>query len=354
LKRPYTLPTMSDIESVTPNGYVAASTFSGAGGSCLGYRMAGFDVRYASEFIPAAQDTYRLNHPDTFLDERDIREVKGQEILDACQVKKGELDLLDGSPPCVAFSIAGKRSKVWGQHRTYSGRRQEVDGLFYEFTRLLNEIQPKVFVAENVPGLTVGKAKGHFKLIHKAMTDCGYKVSARILDASALGVPTKRQRLVFIGVRNDLEASPVYPLPKPERFSAEEAFVGLPPATLENAHWLNPTTKMYQFWHHIKAGEKFQDIGRRIDGKERYYNHRKLDPHKPSPTIVQASEDIYHWLYPRSLSIPEIKRLSSFPDDFKLTGSRAKQWERIGRAVPPLMMKAVADTIVTEVLDACS
>jgi len=352
LKRPYTLPTMKEVESIETNGYTVASTFSGAGGSCLGYRLAGFDIRYANEFIPAAQEVYRLNHK-AYLDERDIREVTGAEILEVCNLKKGELDLLDGSPPCVAFSIAGKRDKVWGQHRKYSGRRQQVDDLFYEFIRLISEIQPKTFVVENVPALAEGKAKGHFKIIHKAMSDIGYKVSARVLDASALGVPQKRRRLFFVGVRKDLTPAPAFPLPQRERYSVEEALIGVAPATEENAHWLNPETKMYQFWHHIKPGEKFQDIGMKIDGKLRYYNHRKIDPKKPAPTIVQGSEDVYHWLEPRALSIPEVKRLSSFPDDFKLTGSRAKQWERMGRAVPPLVMKAVAKTVKEEILDAC-
>lgn len=102
-KPPYCVPLMSEIEQIPLNGYSAVSTFSGCGGSCLGYRMAGFKVLWASEFIPAAQGVYKLNHPDSILDTRDIRKVKPEEILEAIGLKKGELDLMDGSPPCASF-----------------------------------------------------------------------------------------------------------------------------------------------------------------------------------------------------------------------------------------------------------
>src|SRR5512139_3930873 len=100
---------MAEIVAVPDNGLRVISTFSGCGGSCLGYRMAGFRVAWASEFIPAAADVYRANHPETTLDTRDIREVQPAEILSEINLKAGELDLMDGSPPCASFSTAGKR-----------------------------------------------------------------------------------------------------------------------------------------------------------------------------------------------------------------------------------------------------
>ena len=102
---------MREIEEVPGNGFSVVSTFSGGGGSCLGYRMAGYRVLYASEFIPEAQKTYRLNHPGVSLDARDIRQVTPESILEIVGKRTGEIDLFDGSPPCCAFSVCGKREK---------------------------------------------------------------------------------------------------------------------------------------------------------------------------------------------------------------------------------------------------
>ena len=159
-KPPYRVPLMREIEEVPANGLSVVSTFSGGGGSCLGYRMAGYRVLYASEFIPEAQKTYRFNHPGVYLDTRDIRQVTPESILEIVGKWPGEIDLLDGSPPCCAFSVCGKREKGWGKSHAYSDKAQRVDDLFFEYTRLLKGLRPKVFVAENVKGLTIGTAKG--------------------------------------------------------------------------------------------------------------------------------------------------------------------------------------------------
>lgn len=222
-KPPYRVPTMAEIRAIEPNGFNVVSTFSGAGGSCLGYRMAGFRVLWANEFIPAARDTYKLNHPDSILDARDIRTVTGAEILEATGLKRGELDLFDGSPPCASFSTAGKREAGWGKVKQYSDSAQRTDDLFFEYSRLLDELQPKVFVAENVSGLVKGSAKGYFIEILKALKACGYNVKAALLDAQWLGVPQKRQRIIFVGVRNDLGLDPVHPTPFKYRYSVREA-----------------------------------------------------------------------------------------------------------------------------------
>ncbi len=119
-KPPYRVPSMAEIAAVPWNGLTAVSTFCGCGGSCLGYRMAGFRVVWANEFIPAAAEVYRANHPETTLDTRDIRNVQPAEIFAATGLKVGELDLLDGSPPCSSFFTAGKREKHWGMAKRYS------------------------------------------------------------------------------------------------------------------------------------------------------------------------------------------------------------------------------------------
>jgi DNA (cytosine-5)-methyltransferase 1 len=222
-KPPYKVPSMADIRGIPWNGYSVVSTFSGCGGSCLGYRMAGFRVLWASEFVEAAQKVYKLNHPDSILDMRDIRTVQPEDILKATGKEQGEIDLLDGSPPCASFSRAGKREKSWGAVKQYSDTKQRTDDLFFEYARILEGLQPRVFVAENVAGLVKGTAKGYFKIILARLKECGYNVRAKVLDAQWLGVPQTRGRVIFIGVREDLGVEPAFPKPLPYRYSVRDA-----------------------------------------------------------------------------------------------------------------------------------
>lgn len=223
-KPPYRVPTLAEIREIPWNGLNVVSTFASSGGSSTGYRMAGCRVLAAVEFIPAAADSYRANCAEhTKVLETDVRQVTGRQLLRAAGLRKGELDILDGSPPCEPFSSSGRRDATWGQEVAYSGTRQRTDDLFLEFARLVDETQPRVFVAENVEGLVKGRAKGYFKRILQALRDCGYTVEARLLDAAWLGVPQFRRRVIFVGVRNDLKADPAFPTPLPYCYTVREA-----------------------------------------------------------------------------------------------------------------------------------
>jgi DNA (cytosine-5)-methyltransferase 1 len=378
-KPPYRLPSMAEIAAVPWNGFYAVSTFSGCGGSSLGYQLAGFRVLWANEFIPAAQETYRANHPDSILDPRDIRQVKPQEVLAAIGLKAGELDLLDGSPPCASFSTAGKRQAGWGKVKAYSDTKQRTDDLFFEFARLLQGIRPKVFVAENVSGLVKGTARGYFLEILAALKACGYRVRAKLLDAQWLGVPQTRQRLIFVGVREDLGLEAVFPQPLPYRYSVGEALPGFSGRVVtagNERHTLagrRPTRGPDQPAPTIVATEPAfsvidaeADISRYAIGREwdhlqpgeksgRYRNLIRPDPATPCPTICQShgnpsTAGVTHPMEKRKFTIAELKRLCAFPDDFVLTGTYAQQWERLGRAVPPVMTFHVARTVRDQIL----
>ena len=254
-KPPYKVPSMAEINALPENGYFAVSTFSGCGGSSLGYRMSSFKMLWASEFIPAAQEVYKMNsRPWTILDTRDIRLVQPEDILKATGLGVGEIDLFDGSPPCSSYSTAGKREKGWGQAKKYSDSFQKTDDLFPEFVRLIKGTQPKVFVAENVKGLTIGVAKevlgspqtnmfgdhkftdaeGNESITKKdedtflhMMMDAGYVVGVRVLNAKELGVPQSRQRAIFIGIRKDLakkyNLEPCWPSKLPYEYTVRDA-----------------------------------------------------------------------------------------------------------------------------------
>lgn len=387
-KPPYRVPTMAEIRAIPWNGLNAISTFSGCGGSSLGYRMAGFRVLWASEFIDAARETYRANAaPYTKLDGRDIREVAAEDILDAIGLARGELDLLDGSPPCASFSTAGKREKGWGQVKRYSDKVQRSDDLFFEFARLVDGIQPRVFVAENVSGLVKGTAKGYFKIILARLRECGYRVGAQLLDAQWLGVPQSRQRLIFVGVREDLDLDPVFPKPLPYRYTVRDALpylrgievdrrtakfgknaggyyrpsIDRPIDTITASgaggdvryDWravVEPEADMSRYavgdeWRKLKPGEQ----------SSKYFQLVRSSPDKPVGTITASggnasTASVSHPYECRKFSIAELRRLCGFPDDFWLTGSYAQQWERLGRAVPPVMMAHIAAAVRDGVL----
>lgn len=342
--------------------------------------MAGYRVLWANEFIPAAQDTYKANHPNSILDPRDVRLIKPEEILKAIRLEKGDIDIFDGSPPCAAFSTAGKREAGWGKVKQYSDSKQRVDDLFFEYARLLDGLQPKVFIAENVSGLIKGTAKGYFLEILKALKECGYNVKCRVLDAQWLGVPQMRQRTIFIGVRNDLGLEPVHPKPLSYQYSVREAIPWIvkvkhsgspylykdsrhPSPTilqtdanrLESAYlsgggWVEAETDISKYaigkeWDKIKPGASSE--------KDISLTKPHLD--RPSQCVTQRGGDntsasVVHPTEKRKFSIAELKRICAFPDDFILTGTYAQQWERLGRSVPPVMMKHIAKTVETEIL----
>jgi DNA (cytosine-5)-methyltransferase 1 len=218
---PYEIPSMGEIAALPTNGLTVLSTFSGAGGSCLGFRMAGYRTVAAVEFVAAARETYAANFPDVPIDARDVREISGADLLALAGVET--VDVMEGSPPCASFSSSGKLSRYWGETRDYSETRQRTDDLFGEYVRLVGEIRPRVFVAENVAGLVRGVSKGYFLEIVASMREIGYRVAARVLDAQWLGVPQHRARVIFVGVRDDLGREPAFPAPFPYRYSMADA-----------------------------------------------------------------------------------------------------------------------------------
>ena len=359
MKPPYRVPTMKQIVKVPWNHMTVASTFSGCGGSSLGYRMAGFKVVYANEFVEAARDTYMANaSSDTVLDASDIRDVSGQAVLAAIGLGVGELDVLDGSPPCASFSMAGRRNRHWGEVVKYSETQQRVDDLFFEFARLLNDIQPRAFIAENVSGLIRGRAKGYFKNILSALRATGYKVEARLLNAAHLGVPQSRQRVFFQGIRNDVSGIPSFPKPFPHTYAIEDAIPWIHdetqnPYEVEARSYMGAGSSLKRAWTLIGGFGQYSQVPG-VTGQTQY-ELRRPSPQKPVNTITamggnRGMASVAHPYIARKFSIAETKLLCSFPDDFILTGTYEQRYERLGRAVPPLMMKAIATELATTLL----
>ncbi len=345
-KPPFRIPSMAEIEAVRGStGLTVVSTFSGCGGSCLGFEMAGYRVVWANEFVPAARETYAANHPSVILDGRDIRAVTADEILKAIGLGRGEVDVLNGSPPCAAFSSAGSREQGWGKVKKYSDTTQRSDDLFFEFARLLEGIQPRCFVAENVAGLTIGSAIGYFQSIMRALDGAGYNVSCRVLDAQWLGVPQSRRRAIFVGVRKDLTGAPAHPRPFPFGYSIREAWSSLPIAADDPFDGSLDGMAIGKEWASLRPGEQ----------SRRYLSLIRSDLDSPSPCVttkagVRSAAGVTHPNEPRKFTIAELKPICGFPADFVLTGTYAQRCERLGRAVPPLMMREIAATVRDSIL----
>jgi DNA (cytosine-5)-methyltransferase 1 len=223
---PYARPTLEEVKGRPRNGLKAVGSFSGCGGSSCGLKAAGWEVLAAVEFIPAAAETYRANFPETYVFEKDIRNLTVQEILDKTGLRPGELDLFEGSPPCASFSAAGAGEKDWGKTKKYSDSEQRTDDLFYEWVRLLEGLRPRAFIAENVPGMINGNALSEYAhKITAELSKLGYHVRAQVLNAANYGVPQERERLIFVGVRMDQDVDRwEYPPPTtPVPHSLEQA-----------------------------------------------------------------------------------------------------------------------------------
>lgn len=321
------------------------SLFSGIGGSSLGYELAGFKVVAAVEFLNYQAANYRLNHPNTKLYEDDIRKLNPLQILKDVKIKPCELDILDGSPPCSPFSSAGIRQEGWNKIKLYGNTKQRTDDLFLEYIRFLNVMKPKVFVAENVSGLIKGVSRGYFNEIINLFIECGYTVKAKLMNAANYGVPQKRERVFFIGIRNDLKLIPTFPTPQITKISLSEAFNGLLNSKKDLEEVNIERFSIYKELLKIKEGGK----------SNKYISLQKENKNKPCRTLTATSASlgaasICHWDN-RKFTINECKAIAGFPQSFKLIGKNYKEkCEGLGRCVPPLVMKAIALHIKENIL----
>ena len=256
--------------------FTVVSTFSGCGGSSLGYKLAGGKVLLAVEWDKNAVETYRANFPGTDVYHGDIANLTVADVLKRTKLKPGELDVFDGSPPCQGFSTAGKR--VMDDPR---------NGLFREYVRLLRGLKPRVFVMENVSGMVKGKMRLIFVDILRELKASGYRVSCRLMNTKWFGVPQARQRVIFIGVRKDLKAEPSHPKAQLEPVTVREALTGVPVDEAERKYLLDYAARAksnYRNWARIKPGRSLSYA----NGGGGGFSCVKLNPAAPSHTIQKT------------------------------------------------------------------
>lgn len=320
-------------KGIKHHGCKVFGTFVCGGGSTMGYKLAGFDHLGGVELDPKVAAIYKANHHPQYLYVEDIRDFNKREDLPA---ELYQLDLLDGSPPCSTFSTAGSREKAWGKEKHFAeGQKlQRLDDLVFVYCDTIAKLKPKVCLLENVSGLVKGNGKVYAKEICKRITEIGYRVQVFLLNASTMGVPQKRERCFFIGLRNDLK------FPKlvlnfdenPILFKQIKDETGMEiSGKLTRLAWEN--RKPY----HGNIGDtNFELTGRKSDFNTCYAHDEKV------LNTITASAHFIHYSKPLMLSEDEIKKASTFPLDYKTQLNM--KW-LAGMSVPPVMTAQIANQI---------
>ena len=384
--------TLDDLEkSAARKRFTYISFFAGGGGSSAGYKLAGGDCLFVNEFQQVAVDTYLENWPNTPHICGDIKNITGQQIMEMTGLKVGELDIMDGSPPCPPFSMSGTKKKGWNKEKTaYGMKQQNIEDLTWEMIRIAGEMKPKVIICENVKGLTMDYARDHLNKMVKDFEELGYSTTYKVVNGIHFGVPQKRQRVFIISVRNDvlddidmswMLISSLFPEPVDEEPTIEDAIGDL---RLDNENcveavelcevmkksakykWMKRLPKnpdrvvsvgddVVGPWYEKVIAHR-QKMGKSVpEAKHSFYQSRRVPWNQASHTLseqgLQTSLAVHlHAEEDRVYTTKESKRLMTLPEDYKLTGTLNERLARMGLMVAPLQMKYVAESIYEKVL----
>lgn len=335
---------LTDLESVPKNGFKVFSTFACGGGSSMGYKLAGYDMVGANDIDPEMRWHYEQNLKPKLFIQGPIKDMLTADLPE----ELFDLDILDGSPPCSTFSMAGSREKAWGKEKHFREGQavQVLDDLFFDFLDVAERLNPKVIVAENVKGMLLGNAKGYVKAIITRLRSMNYTPQLFLVNSADCGVPQKRERVFFVAHRNDLNYPKLVFDPKQPHITVGEALSDLQSLTDEEKEHTAPTGLDLRYWHLTSPGRRYLEAATELDGKVAYWNTLKLNPNEPSPTIV-AGDGMKHWSECRAMTFREIKRLGSFPDDYKAKSENIGKY-MIGMSVPPKMLEPLARAIADQ------
>ena len=336
---------LKDLKSVPQNGLKVMTTFSCGGGSSLGYKLAGCEVIAANDIDPEMAYHYKLNLNPKYYFLCPIKDLLKKELPQELY----ELDILDGSPPCSNFSMAGNREKDWGKDKHFreGQSKQVLDDLFFDWLNLVEHLKPKVAIAENVKGLIQGNAKGYVKLIMERFKVIGYNAQLFLVNAADCGVPQKRERVFFIALRGDIDKPKLVLAPTHKWINAGESTSDLEVLTDDEIKETKPMPTDIRFWDKTKPGLDYSIACEKESGKGSFFQHRKLSPIEPSVTLSANPQLFTHWDECRKLTYREWKRLGSFPDDYQAKTDKIGKY-MIGMSVPPKMMQQVAEAVIKQ------
>ncbi|MEA3272918.1 MAG: DNA (cytosine-5-)-methyltransferase [Patescibacteria group bacterium] len=316
--------------------YTAIELFAGAGGTALGMENVGIKHVLLNEYDKYACETLRKNKPNWNVTEGDVREIAFTE---------GQADIVQGGFPCQAFSYAGNKMGF-----------EDIRGtLFFEFARCVKEVKPKIAVGENVRGLLNHDNGRTLKTMISVLEELNYRVKYKVLRSQYLDVPQKRERLIIIGVRNDLDIPIAFPEEKDYIVSLREALHRCPKS--EGQQYPEKKKKILDL---IPPGGYWKDLSKELQKKymgASFYMGggktgmaRRLSWDEPSLTLTcspaQKQTERCHPDETRPLTVREYARIQTFPDNWKFAGSISRQYKQIGNAVPANLGYHIGNTII--------
>lgn len=337
-----------EMTSVPLKEYTSVELFAGAGGLALGLEKAGFHHLLLNEVDHCACETLKQNRPEWNVREGDIKEIDFSEY-------RGKVDFLSGGFPCQAFSYAGKQG----------GFNDTRGTLFFELARAVKEIQPKMFMAENVKGLLAHDGGKTFSVIRNTITELGYTlIEPRVLRAIMYKVPQKRERLIIVAIRNDLYAKAefVWPSPYHRVLTLRDAFYKgvLYDCDVPDSDGQKYPEKKKLVMEQVPMGGDWRDLpvevqkeymgGSFLLGGGKTGMARRLSLDEPSLTLTcapaQKQTERCHPVETRPLTVREYARIQTFPDDWTFAGNMSAQYKQIGNAVPVNLAWAVGRSII--------
>ena len=316
------------------HGRKVFGTFICGGGSTMGYKLAGYEHLGGVEIDPKVAAVYKANHKPKHLFVEDIRAFN--ERTDLPDELFG-LDLLDGSPPCSSFSMAGSREKGWGKEKVFreGQAHQRLDDLVFTYVDTIAKLRPKVAILENVKGLLAGNAKAYTKELVKRLREHGYTVQVFLLNAATMGVPQMRERVFFIArqdaswpnLRLEFKEPPI-------PFGKVRIGVGRPNSDHDMGYWNR----------RIKSDRAFDDISMRLDGRATNWNSKLIHDDMVCNTIASTGgSKLIHYDTPHHLSDASLCAIQTYPQDYNFGDMEAKYL--IGMSVPPVMTAQIAHQI---------
>lgn len=325
------------------NGLKVFSCFACGGGSTMGYKLAGCEVLGCCEIDPKMNEVYVKNHNPKYNFLTDIRKFN-QTPDDELPGELFNLDILDGSPPCTTFSMAGEREDSWGKKKKFreGQAEQTLDDLSFVFIETVKKLRPRVMIMENVEGLLLGEAWGYVQKIYTNLGEIGYTVKHWLCKGERMGVPQTRHRVFFVAVRNDFDLDKVdmsfnyEPIPYGEIKSGD-------------GEQLNTETVIYQWLQRADVCDKrISDTVVRHGENEKLFNHRICWENRIMQTVAAGGE-ILRGKEKTRVSVEDILRAQTFPEDydFHTLDRNFKNAVYIcGMSVPPIMIKRIVTRLI--------
>lgn len=322
------------------NGLKVFSCFACGGGSTMGYKLAGCDVIGCNEIDPRMNKVYVKNHKPKYNFLMDIRDFNKKEDLPQ---ELYSLDILDGSPPCSTFSMAGQREDAWGVEKVFreGQKMQTLDDLLFVFIETVKKLKPKVAIMENVEGLMLGNAWSYVQEIYKRFNSIGYKVKHWLLKGETMGVPQTRHRVFFIATRLDFDLNSINLSFDYEPITYGQIKTGI-------GKKIEKGSKTEQLLNECREGEpNLSFANNRLYGKNSWFQAMVMDDDRVMPTIRAKISDIFRRKEKTRITWQDVRNSQTFPQDFDFCPNSDNQVGYIrGMSVPPIMIKRIIERLI--------